>query len=170
MSFQICALAKEPFADLFTASDETLASRLAMRIIATKKPGFPCRVSLQDAEIGEEVVLVHYRHQPANTPFQASHGIYIRAKARQAGFAANEIPEMLRSRIISLRGFDQTGMMVAADLADGKDLEPVIENLLSDPQIAYVHLHFAKAGCYAARIERALRSSQGQLATQENQR
>jgi hypothetical protein len=93
MSFQICALAREPFADLFTSSDETLASRLAKRIIATKNPGFPCRVSLQDAEVGEEIVLVHFQHQPANTPFQASHGIYIRQHARQAELAMNEVPK-----------------------------------------------------------------------------
>jgi hypothetical protein len=156
MSFQIRALPKGQFDDLFTASGETLAARLARRTIATNKPGFPCRVSLQDAEVGEEVLLVHFRHQPADTPFQASHGIYIRAQAHQAELAMNEVPEMLRSRIISLRAFDETGMMIAAELADGKALEAAIENLLSDAQVAYIHLHFAKPGCYAARVDRVL--------------
>jgi hypothetical protein len=124
-------------------------------MIAAKKPGFPCRVSLSDAEVGEEVVLVHYQHQPVSSPFRASHAVYVRPNAQQANPAKDEVPIMLRSRILSLRGFDRQGMMVAADLVEGVQLEQSVEAIFLDPAVAYIHIHFAKPGCYAARVDRA---------------
>ncbi len=104
---------------------------------ATNNHGFPGRVSLWGAEVGEEVLLVHHLHQPA------SHGVYIRAHARQAE------PAMLRSRI-----FDKQGMMIAAELSDGATLESGIEQRFLDTEVQYLHLHFVKPGCYAARVKR----------------
>jgi hypothetical protein len=46
-------------------------------------------------------------------------------------------------------------MLVNADLVDGRELEGKIEQLFAEPRIAYLQLHFAKPGCYAARVERA---------------
>ena len=40
-------------------------------------------------------------------------------------------------------------------VVDGRVLEGVIAGLLADKRAAYLHAHFAKYGCYAARIERA---------------
>jgi len=122
---------------------------------ATAKPGFPCRVSLQDAEVGEEVILVHYEHQAAKTPFKASHAVYVRANAEQAQPAVGEVPELLRSRMLSLRAFYSEGMMIAANLSDGKTVETVIDELFGDERADYIHIHFAKMGCYAARVDRA---------------
>ena len=155
MTFQITALPKETFAHLFELSDDALADAGAIRVSATEKPGFPCRVSLEDAEIGEEFLLVHYEHQPAATPFRASHAVYVRPGARTAQPAAGEVPAMLRGRILSLRAFDESGMLVGADLAEGAALEQAIAGLFADARVAYLHAHFAKPGCYAARIDRA---------------
>jgi hypothetical protein len=68
--------------------------------------------------------------------------------------AVDEVPEVLRSRPLSLRAFDAQGMIVDGELAEGPDLLAAAERLLADPQAAYVHVHFARLGCYAARIER----------------
>jgi hypothetical protein len=154
MSFQITALPKETFSHLFALSDADLAKAGALRVQVTAKPGFPCRVSLADAEVGEEVILAHYEHQPAATPFRASHAVYVRPGIHTATPAPGEVPAMLRTRILSLRGFDDAGTLVAADLAEGGELEAVIARLLTDPRTAYLHAHFAKPGCYAARINR----------------
>jgi hypothetical protein len=154
MSFQITALEAEPFAKLFALTDQELAERLAVRMIATSKPGFPCRVSLADADEGEELVLVNYQHLQAASPYQASHAIFVRKGAEQARLAADETPEQLRTRTLSLRAFDEGAMIIAADLVEGRDLAPALERLLADPAAAYVHIHFAKYGCYAARADR----------------
>lgn len=155
MSFLIHALPIAPFANLFAMSDDALRARGALRRVVDKKPGFPCRVSLVDGEIGETVLLVHYEHQSAQTPFRASHAVYVREHAVQAQCAIGEVPELLRSRMLSLRGFDAQGMLVEADLVDGRALEPALERLLSSPNIDYLHLHYAKPGCYAAKATRA---------------
>lgn len=155
MSFRITGLPRAPFADLFTLDDEGLRRRGAMRVTADAKPGFPCRVSLEDAEPGEALILVHHEHQSADTPFRASHAIYVREQADEAFDAVDVVPEQFRSRTLSLRAFDAGGMMIDADLVEGSALEPALEPLLANPAVAYMHAHFAKPGCYAARIERA---------------
>jgi len=155
MSFQISALDAERFGRLFDMSDEELAEHLAVRLTATSKPGFPCRVSLADAEIGDEVILVNHQHQPGASPYQATHAVYVRKGAPQARPAVGEIPELFLARTLSLRAFDDQAMLVGVDLVEGGDLGPALDRLLAEPAAAYVHIHYAKPGCYAARADRA---------------
>ena len=154
MSFRIHALDPALFAPLFSLSDDELKARNAIRVTATHKPGFPCRVSLADAEIGEELLLLHHEHQPADTPFKASHAIYIRKDATQALPGADEVPELLRLRTLSLRAYNRDHMLIAADLAEGANVEETIDRLLLNPEAAYLHLHNAQMGCYFAHVER----------------
>lgn len=154
MAFKITPLKRSEFEHLFEMSDDELAAAQAMRVNVDKKPGFPCRVSLQDADIGEEVILVHYEHLPVDTPFRASHAVYVRPNATPPSLSVNEIPEALRRRVLSLRGFSEAGMLVTAELADGEVLGTAIEKMLEDRRVALVHIHFAKPGCYAARADR----------------
>ncbi len=153
MSFRITGLPAETFAGLFSLSDRELAARGAVRRIADGE-GYPCRISLTDAEPGQEVILTHFEHQPANSPYRASHAIYVRA-GEQTYDAVDQVPEQLRRRLLSVRAFDDKGMMVGADVVDGRELEGAIERLLGDDRAGYLHVHYAKPGCYAARIERA---------------
>lgn len=155
MPFQIKALPKHTFEHLFELPDSELASINALRIRSTHKPGFPCRVSLADAEIGEDLILTHFEHHSVNTPFRSSHAVYVRRDAVEAFPDENAVPELLRSRMLSVRSFDTGGIMVGADLADGTVLEAAIEKAFQNPSAAYIHLHFAKPGCYAARVNRA---------------
>ncbi len=154
MSFQITGLSAEPFRPLFGLSDDDLAKHGARRCVATSKPGFPDRIALSDAEPGETLLLVHYEHQPANTPYRASHAVYVRegdARTR----STREVPESLRCRLISLRAFDAGHQMIDADVVDGGGLDELIERFFANPDAAYLHAHYAKRGCYAARIDRA---------------
>ena len=155
MSFQIHALSPAPFAPLFAMSDDELRSRLATRITVDAKPGYPCRVSLADAEIGETVILVNFEHQPADSPYQASHAIFVREHAGQAFPAAGSVPEALASRLISVRAFNDKHFLVNADVIDGSRLSESIPAMFQDPEVAYLHLHHAKPGCFAARVTRA---------------
>jgi len=154
MSFRITGLSSEPFQALFGLPDAELAARGVKRYVADKAPGFPDRVSLTDLAPGERVLLVNHVHQPGDTPYRASHAIFVREAPGPAYDRVDEIPEVLRVRPISLRAFGPDHMMVDADLADGADLAPLIEKFLENPAVSYLQAHFAKRGCYAARIER----------------
>jgi len=154
MPFQIHALPAEPFAPLFALDDAALHARGARRVTADESPGYPCRVSLADALVGETLVLTRFEHQPADTPYRASHAIFVREGAVRARPGVDEIPDALVTRLLSLRAFDARDFLVAAEVVDGGALGPALEALLADPLVGYVHLHHAKQGCYAARATR----------------
>jgi Protein of unknown function (DUF1203) len=104
--------------------------------------------------VGEEIVLVNYEHQRSNSPYRAAHAIFVRKGVEQAQPAVGEVPEFFRGRALSLRAFDDQGMIVAADLTDGDDLGPALDRQFANPTAAYTHIHYAKFGCYAARANR----------------
>ena len=117
-------------------------------------PGYPCRVSLKDVEIGETVLLMNYEHLPGASPYRSSHAIYVQESASQAVVEQNAIPGMLRDRLLSVRSFDGAGMMIDADVVDGHQLEPVIDRMLSNESVDFLHLHNARRGCFLARVDR----------------
>ena len=154
MSFRVIGLDPAPFRHLSGLDDQALAVIGVRRYVADSKPGFPDRIELRDAEPGEKLLLLNYTHQPADTPYRASHAIFVREGAQLAYDRIGEIPEALRIRTISLRGFDRDHLMVDADLVEGRELAGLIERLFADPKVSYLQAHYAKRGCYAARIER----------------
>ena len=155
MSFQIHSLPAEDFADLFALYDAELADKNACRQIVQSKPGSPCRVSMTDAEVGETVILLNYEHLPEKSPYKATHAIFVREDAPQAQLAVGEVPEVLRSRVISLRLFDSNHMMIDADVLQGDGLVDAITAAFENDQVSYAHLHNAKPGCFAASVTRA---------------
>jgi hypothetical protein len=152
--FTVRGLSPEPFQALFDLSDEALEKRRARRLIADSKPGFPCRVSLQDAEPGDEVILTNFIHLPSDSPYRSTHAIYIRRAATTAASYSDSLPEMLRSRLLSVRAFDVKDMLVGADVIAGDRVEEMIGRFFQDPVVQFLHVHFAKPGCYACRIDR----------------
>jgi hypothetical protein len=155
MNFQIRGLHEGQFSHLFGKDSQELAEAGVERMTVDSKPGFPCRVSLQDAEFGETVLLTNFEHQPALSPYRSSHAIFVREGAATTGLDENVIPEMLRIRLISVRAFNVDGNMVDADITSGQELEALIHRMLSCETAAYLHVHNAKRGCFLARVDRA---------------
>jgi hypothetical protein len=155
MSFRISGLPVAPFAPLFGLPEAELAKRAIVRHTADQSPGFPCRVSLRDAEPGETLLLLNYEHLAINSPYRSSHAIYVREYAAEANVMVDEVPDVLRRRLLSLRAFDTHGMLLDADVADGQYIERLIEGMLELRGVAYLHVHNAKPGCFAARVDRA---------------
>lgn len=155
MSFRITGLPPARFAHLFGLDDAALAAHGALRVVADATPGYPDRLALRDAEVGEPLLLLNYVHHDVATPFRASHAIYVREGETGSFDAVDTVPEVLRRRIVSLRAFDTAGMLREADLAEGDAIAPTITRLLADPDVDYVHIHYAKPGCYAALARRA---------------
>jgi hypothetical protein len=155
VSFRIRGLDPDQFSYLNGLSDTELAALGARRCVVDAKPGFPDRIEVRDLEVGETAILLNFEHLPVDTPYRSRHAIFVREGVSQACDVLNEIPDVLRIRTISLRAFSEAGEMIDADLAEGRDLPPLIERFLANPETAYLHAHYAKRGCYAALVTRA---------------
>ena len=155
VSFRVVGLPEESFDELFELEAEQLERRGARRMTVDAKPGYPCRVSLADAEVGEAVILTPYAHHDVDTPYRGSGPIFVRQGAHKATPAVDEIPEFLELRTISVRAYDDDGMMLAANVAENGELRESIQRLFVIDRVAYLHLHNAGPGCFNCRVDRA---------------
>lgn len=154
-TFRFMALPYDQFGPLFGVSDDDLEAMMARRVVVDTKPGFPCRVSLEDAEPGETVLLVPFLHHDVLSPYRASGPVFVREGATRATPAAGEVPAMFRHRLLSLRAYDDDAMMVDATVVEGTELEASIMKLFNNAEVSYLHVHNAKPGCFNCRVERA---------------
>jgi Protein of unknown function (DUF1203) len=153
-SFRLVGLAAENFEPFFSMSDGELAALGARRVVADEAVGFPCRVSLADADVGDELLLLPFDHLLTRSPYHASGPVFVRKGARRAVLEPGAIPPYVTRRWMSVRAYDAEDMMVAADVCDGSDVRGVIERFMADPAVAFLHLHNAKRGCFSCRVER----------------
>ena len=100
------------------------------------------------------MLLVNYEHHAVASPYRMRFAIYVR-RGETTFDAADVVPDQLRTRTLAVRAFDSAAMLTGAELADGRALETTIERLLADRRSAYLHIHYAAPGCYAARVDRA---------------
>ncbi len=155
MSFRIRGLSPEAFAPLFAMGQADLAERGIQSFIADEPHAAPCRISLLDAEPGERLLLLSHQHQPAASPFRASGPIFVRQSATSAFVEIDEIPDAIARRTISVRAYDSEAMMIEGDLAEGAELAPLLNRWLGRRDVDVIHLHYARRGCFAAKVERA---------------
>lgn len=153
MQLRYRGLDAAPFQPFFAMDDATLKAGGIVRVTCDASPGFPCRITLEDAEPGETLLLLTFEHQKADTPYRAGGPIFVRECARRA-YDSNMLPPVFKSRTLSVRAYDEAGMMVQAALVDGEKAEPLFAQMLARPQVSYLHVHNAGRGCYAARVER----------------
>jgi hypothetical protein len=154
MAFRMQGLATEHFTHLFHGDESTLRAFGAERHVVHEKPGAPCRISLEDADIGETVLLLNHAHQSAATPYRQNGPIFVRERACARFDARDVIAPALAARLLSLRAFTTEGAMINADVVQGVDLATLIEAFFNDSNVAYMHAHYARRGCYAALITR----------------
>lgn len=156
MAFQICGLAPQQFTHLFSLNEAELAAQGIDRHIAVEAYSYPCRVSLTDAEIGDELLLLNFRHLKTTSAYQANGPIFVNRNAIHATVFVDQLPPMLKQehRLFSVRAFDDTDRMIDAEVASAAQLQALLENFLLNPQVNYLHVHFARRGCFAARVDR----------------
>ena len=154
MTYRIKGLEPAPFLSLFELGDAELEMR-GMTRMRVDSPSFPCRVSLRDADIGDEVILLNHASHEGLNPYRASHAIFVSKSATEAADYADDIPPALNRRILSLRAFDARGMMVDAAIAQPGEADTAIRRMLSDERTDHIDAHNAVRGCFAARVERA---------------
>ncbi|MGO9741241.1 MAG: DUF1203 domain-containing protein [Roseiarcus sp.] len=155
MSFRIKGLSPEPFRPLFGLDEAELARRGVRRYRVDRCPGFPDRITMRDAEIGDTALLLNYLSHPVDSPYRTSYAIFVREGAEQVYDRVDEVPPAMRVRLLSLRGFGGDGFLLDADVVEGREVEPLIARLFANPRIAYIHAHNARHGCYSGLVERA---------------
>lgn len=133
---------------------ELLPHHRAVRRVVDESPGYPCRITLEDAPLGAEVVLLHHEHLAVDSPYRAAGPIFVRLGAKQRVCAPGEVPVALTRRLLSVRGYDARGMMIAADVVAGRELAARLETFLDDGRIMFAHVHHAGPGCFACRVDR----------------
>lgn len=153
MTYSIRGLDPESFAPLFALDDAGLAAINARRVTATADRGFPCRISLEDAKAGEELILLHHISHDVATPYRSAYAIYVRPGVEAATYR-DGVPPVFEGRPLALRAFDADGMLQTARLAGPGEADGTIRDLFADDGIAYIDAHNAAHGCFAARIER----------------
>jgi hypothetical protein len=155
MSFLIRGLDPTPFAPLFDIGEDALAAIGAQRVRADQADAYPCRVALRRVNEGEELLHLNHVHQPvATSPYRASGPIFVGRSSAPALYD-DILPPMLQDRLVSLRAYDDSAFIVDADVAEGGDVEATIRRFLDKPAVAAVDVHFARRGCFAARVVRA---------------
>jgi hypothetical protein len=154
MTFQMRGLEADTFTSLFQLSDKDLGAIGTQRVYADEADAYPCRISLTRVPVGKELLLLNHVHQPmASSPYRASGPIFV-SRSATTGHYRGELAPILRNRLLSLRAYDAAALIVDAEVADGGEAIGVIERFLGDRQVAHVDAHFARRGCFAARIER----------------
>jgi len=149
LAFRVLALDPAPFRPLYGLDDAVLEAMGASPTIVRRTPGYPCRVSLRDAEPGERVILMNYEH------LDSRHAIFVRDGAERAEPGVDELPPYLERRLLSVRAFDASKRMLAADVVEGRSARALFALLLGTPETSFLHVHNAREGCYLARVERA---------------
>jgi Protein of unknown function (DUF1203) len=155
MTYRITGLAPEPFAKLIGADEATLADQNAVRVTAAAKPGYPCRITLQDAEPGETLILVNHVSHDVATPYRSAYAIYVRECAEETASFNDALPPVFEHRPMAFRAFDADGMLKNAALALPGEADAKIRALFEQPEISYLHAHNAAHGCFAAKVERS---------------
>jgi hypothetical protein len=155
-SFRVSGISGEVLHEFRQLSDDELQERNVFRYIADKKPGYPCRVSLVDAEIGESVLLFNFGHLKSSSPYRSVGPIFVRESARDTYVRVNEIPEVLRvrGRMLSVRAYDRSDMLAGAAVIGTAEIDRSIQDFFANRQVAYLHVHYAGPGCFACRVDR----------------
>lgn len=154
MTYMIEGLDPAPFAPLFAMNAAERAARNIVEVNADNDD-YPCRIALAGAPVGDRLLLVNHVHQPAASPYRSAHAIYVAESSRVAGRSIGTIPDVMQRRLLSVRAFDSAHMIVAADVIDGRAADGLVRAMLEGRRAAYLHVHFAKRGCFAATVRRA---------------
>jgi hypothetical protein len=154
MDFRVHGLPAAMFKPLFALADRKLTSGGTVRRIATGDVAMPCRVSLQDATPGEEVILTNFTHlADPETPYRANGPIFVRKAAMETWDRVNEVPRDYLKRLLSMRAYDANNMIVTANVAQGTELLDNAKELFALSGTEYIHVHHAAFGCYHFRID-----------------
>ena len=122
------------------------------------KEGAPCRHCLKIIPAGERATLFTYDAFEAVEKLPLPGPVYIHAKScerypEDAGF-----PAELKNSPRTLNAYAKGRRLLAQEYVENGTVDSTVENLFTRPDVEYIHVRSATAGCYTFRIERHDRS------------
>jgi hypothetical protein len=154
-NFQVVALPERLFESYQDMTPDQLLQHHAAWVSVDSSPGYPCRVTLEDAAVGEDVLALSFAHHQVSSPYRSAGPIFVRKGAKQAVLEVNDVPLMLRHRSLSIRGYNADALMIVAEVAQGSELEDTIARCFENPAVEYLHIHNAMPGCFNCAVVRA---------------
>ena len=154
-NFKFIAVDKKEFDLFMNLNDEELEAHQAKWLTVDEYPGYPCRVSLEDARIGERVLFLPYWHHDVKSAYKAMGTVLVRENANTTKLQVNQVPQMLLHRLLSIKAYDSNNMMVDHDIAQGSELEYKLKEQFKNINVEYIHLHYASPGCFCSQVNRA---------------
>jgi hypothetical protein len=137
-------------------ADRLRADSAEAPVYIADSPTYPCRQCLQDAEIGDELLLVSYDPFRIDSPYRSASPIFLHREPCPSPDDRRTLPRQLTSRLLSVRSFDERALMLDAAVVPGDQLEQTLNRFFEDDGCDHVHVHNASPGCWAVRVERAV--------------
>jgi len=114
-----------------------------------------CRVCLTLTAPDEPYLLLSHRAHPEPVPYAETGPVFIHARECTPYAERERYPNGFPRRQVVLRAFSAAHEIVDAQPALEREVETVIDGLLGDPRVAYLHARNLAWGCYMFRVERA---------------
>jgi len=116
----------------------------------------PCRRCLRDAVPGDRLALTAYDPFTVRSPYAGKGPVFVHADGCEPfASAPGEVSEQVGGRVLSIRAYDRDAMLTEASVLEGERFRERATELLGDPEVEFLHVHFAGPGCFAFRVDRA---------------
>jgi hypothetical protein len=122
-----------------------------LRPFAASGQGEPLRCCLRYAEPGEQITLISYAPFERPSVWREVGPVYIHASRCEGHTSTGRLPEQLARgpRVLrTYRADDTMNYEHNTVVTDEVDLEPIIERLLSEPDVATVHVRTLAPQCF----------------------
>jgi hypothetical protein len=120
--------------------------------------GVPCRHCLQMVAAGKPYLVMAYRPFPTLQPYAETGPIFLCAEACERAADHAGVPAMMCvAPDFIVRGYGNDDRIVygTGSVVDTKAIAHRAEQLLAQPDIAYLHVRSARNNCYQCRIDRS---------------
>lgn len=146
----------QPISDVAAAAHRADGGEI---YVADSFPGYPCRQCLQDAPVGDELILVSHDPFSGESPYRSASPIFLHRETCASPSSEAELPKQLTRRQLSVRAFDAAELMIDAAVIDGADLGATITGFFKADATRTIHVHNASRGCWAVSFGRTVTPS-----------
>ena len=117
--------------------------------------GIPCRHSLRILPEGAEYLIVAHRPFEGLNPYTETGPIFLSAEG-EAAIPSPDLPPFLTSPHYITRAYDRDERIIygTGSVTPTDQIVARCTALLSDPQVAFLHIRSASNNCFHCRVER----------------